>query len=132
MRGNRNHQGNSATFVIVLIGLFSVGVVMATARTSAADQAAQNSRVFSGVVEGVDVKAMKIAVKTDTGKTVDLEVTKPDLLKDIDKGDRITVEVNEKEMATKIMKNIPIPELKGPESEATPAPEKQGLMPGGR
>lgn len=70
--------------------------------------------VFSGVIEEVDLKTGKLVVKTDVGKAVELEVVKPELLKDIGKGERVTVQMDEKNKAKKIMKDTPIPEIKGP------------------
>ena len=93
-----------------------------------ADSKAQNAQVFSGVVQEVDAKAGKILIKTEVGKSVDLEVLKPELLKDIEKEDRITVTVDEKQRATKIMKSIPIPEV--PATVSPPGSEKPGVSPG--
>ena len=115
---------------MALPAFLSVGGV-ALAQKPSSNQA-DKTDVFSGVVEEVDLKTTKIVIKTDVGKAVDLEVVKPELLKDIDKGDRITVTVDEKQRATKIMKNIPIPELKGPGSDAPPSEEKEGVQPGSR
>lgn len=96
----------------------------ALAQKSSSDLKGQNSNIFSGVVEEVDTKAAKLLIKTDVGKDVDLEVLKPELLKDIDKGDRVTVTVDEKQRATKVMKNIPIPELPPTTSPTTPETER--------
>ena len=94
--------------------------------------AALASNTFSGVVEQVDSVGQKLVVKSDAGKTVRLEVSKPELLKDIGAGDRITVETDDKEKATKIMKNIPIPEIPEPGSQSPPAAEKGAVPPGSR
>jgi hypothetical protein len=74
----------------------------------------KDTDVFTGVVEEIDAGRQKLVVKTDVGKAVDIEVTKPELLKDIGQGERITVEVDEKQQAVKIMKTIPIPEIPQP------------------
>jgi len=108
--------------------LFGVFLLANSGGSAWAQQSAepkeQNARVFSGVVEAVDTKAAKVTVKTDIGKDVELDVVKPELLADIDKGDRITVTVDDKQRATKIMKSIPIPELKSPAGESPSAPEE--------
>lgn len=120
---SRSGDGACAGFMLALIAIFGMACSAGSANASTA---------FSGVVEEVDAAGMKLVVKSDAGKTVGLEVSKPELLKDIGKGDRITVELDDKEKATKIMKNISIPELKEPGSEPPPSAEKGAVPPGSR
>lgn len=117
MRGNsRACCGASTRFGIVLMVVLILGGGAST-YASSSERADQTSQTFSGTVEEVNTTTMKILVKTDIGKSVAVEVSKPELLKDLGLGDRITVQVNEQGKATKIMKNTVIPELKAPGAE---------------
>ena len=120
---SRKHNGVCRGFALSLMA--ALGVAFGAGSAGA-------SNAFSGVVEQVDTAHMKLVVKSDAGKTIGLEVSKSELLKDIGAGDRITVELDDKEKATKIMKNIPIPELREPGSEPPPAAEKGAVPPGSR
>jgi hypothetical protein len=82
----------------------------------------KDTEVFTGVIEEINLSQHKLVVKTDIGKAVDIEVTKPELSKDIGQGERITVEVDDKQKAVKIMKTIPLPEIPEPGTENRPAP----------
>ena len=118
MRGkSRACCGASTKFGIVLMAVLILGGGAASTYASSSERADQTSQEFSGTVEEVNATTMKILVKTDIGKSVAVEVSKPELLKDLGLGDRITVQVNEQGKATKIMKNTVIPELKAPVAE---------------
>jgi len=114
MRGkSRACCGAGTRFGIVLMVVLLLGGAASTYAASS-ERADQTSQAFSGIVEEVNTTTMKILVKTDIGKSVTVDVSKPELLKDLGPGDRITVQVSEQGKATKIMKNTVIPELKAP------------------
>ena len=83
----------------------------AWAKTTSGEQAP--AEVFSGIIEDIDRTLHKVTVKTDVGREVVFPVKRPELLADLTKGERVTVQLDEQHTATKIMKAA-IPELKSP------------------
>jgi len=81
-----------------------------------ADEAEQRARVVTGTVQELDRQHMKITLKTDLEKNVFFEVVRPDLLREIETGDRLTAHLNDEGKADKVTK-LAVPEL-----PAEPAP----------
>jgi hypothetical protein len=71
------------------------------------------AEVFSGTIESIDPSGLTMTVKTAVGREVSFSVKKPELLTGLSRGERISVELDEQHVATKITK-VGIPELPQP------------------
>ncbi|HEX3203451.1 MAG TPA: hypothetical protein VHQ67_01790 [Nitrospiraceae bacterium] len=70
--------------------------------------------VLTGTVESINPD--KIVVKTDIGRAEPITIKNPALLQDIHQGDRISIELDDRHVATKITRVAP-PELPNPPAE---------------
>jgi len=75
-----------------------------------ANDAEQRARIVTGTVQELDREHMKVTLKTDLEKNVFFEVIRPDLLREIETGDRLTAHLNDDGKADKITK-LAVPEL---------------------
>ena len=73
----------------------------------------QQTDIVSGVLEELDLSSMRGKIKTDLGKPVFFEVTKPELFKGLTVGERITIQVDDRGRAIKVI-DMPVPELQKP------------------
>ena len=100
---------------IALVLVLTIGTCPAWGQGSReADQSP--AEVFSGIVEEVDRTLRKVTVKTDIGREVAFPVKRPELLADLTKGERVTVQLDDQHTAIKIMKDA-VPELKHPPTQ---------------
>jgi hypothetical protein len=76
-----------------------------------------STEVFTGTIEAIDHALLKVVVKTDVGREVAFPVKGPELLTGLTKGDRVTVQLDDRHAATKIMKAA-IPELTPPPADS--------------
>ena len=72
-----------------------------------------NRDVLTGTVESINPDMAKIVVKTDIGRAEPITIKNPALLQDIHQGDRISIELDDRHVATKITRVAP-PELPEP------------------
>ena len=96
---------------VVLMMIFQGSVTTVEAASSA--QQDQNTTIVTGTLEELDLSRLKGKIKTDLGKPVFFEVTKPELFKGLSVGERVTVQVDGQGRATKVI-DTPIPELQQP------------------
>jgi hypothetical protein len=99
-------HAKAAAFALA-IALCGVGALPGDVR---ADEAEQRARVVTGTVQELDRQHMKITLKTDLEKNVFFEVVRPDLLREIETGDRLTAHLNDEGKADKVTK-LAVPEL---------------------
>jgi hypothetical protein len=85
--------------------------VMAHAESSQSSE--KQVHVITGTLEELDLSTMKGMIKTDLGKPVFFEITKPELFKGLSVGERVSVQVDDKGRAMKVI-DMPVPELKKP------------------
>ena len=78
-----------------------------------ADNGQSEKHVFTGTIEEIDTGLLKMTVKTDIGREESFNLKGPELLAGLTQGDRVSVELNDKHVATKIIKT-PLPELPRP------------------
>lgn len=87
----------------------------APVRPAETGQSAQGDErhVVSGTLEELDLERMKGMIKTDMGKPIFFEVTKPELFKSLHVGDHVTVQLDDRGRANKVI-DTPVPELTRP------------------
>ena len=66
--------------------------------------------MVTGVLEEIDLKQLKGRIRTDLGKPVFFEIVKPELFQRIKTGERVTVQLDERGRAIKLIE-VPVPEL---------------------
>ena len=64
----------------------------------------------AGTLSALDVSSGRGMIRTDLGKTIYLEVKKPDLIRNLSVGDRVTIHLNEDGQVDKLMGGS-VPEL---------------------
>jgi hypothetical protein len=96
--------------VMVLIGLPGMS---ASAEVLVGGESEQSGMVVSGTLEELDLTQMKGLLKTDLGKPIFFQVTKPQLFERLGVGQKVTIQVDQEGRATKVI-DIPVPELKQP------------------
>ena len=101
--------------VMILTGLFGI---QASAEVSVGGESGQTGMVVSGTLEELDLTRMKGLLKTDLGKPIFFQVTKPQLFEHLSVGQKVTIQVDQEGRATKVI-DMPVPELKQP---LTPSP----------
>ena len=99
---------------LILFAPTGVGMPAAWSQSAPTAHDQAPAEIFSGRIEEIDRELHKVTVKTDVGREVAFPVKKPDLLSDLAKGDRVTVQLDDQHTAIKIMKVASIPELKQP------------------
>ncbi len=86
-----------------LIGLFILGLPIAGfSRVSAAGEEAGPEQVVTGTLIKLDLKEMKGLIKTDLGKPIFFEVTKPHLFDNLSVGSRVTLQIDSHGRADKV------------------------------
>jgi hypothetical protein len=88
------------------------GTAMPALEVRAAERES-NGQVVTGTLDQLDLSQMKGSLKTDLGKPIFFEIVKPELFKGISVGERVTVQLDDKGRATKVI-DMPVPELKKP------------------
>ncbi len=91
-----------------------LGIPSAWGQSPLSDQS--SPEVFTGTIEAIDHGLLKVIVKTDVGREVAVPLKGPELLTGLTKGDRVTVQLDDRHTATKIMKAA-IPELTPPPAD---------------
>ena len=66
--------------------------------------------IVTGVLEEIDLKQLKGKIRTDLGKPIFFKIVKPELFERIKPGDRVTVQLDERGRAVKLIE-VPAPEL---------------------
>jgi len=97
---------------IPLVALLATPAAFALSQTSSVPDNERSAHMASGSIETIDLTTGKIQLKTDMGKAIWFEAVAPHLLKDLARGDRITLEMDEQGKVIKLMKKSAIPELK--------------------
>ena len=64
----------------------------------------------AGTLSALDVSSGRGMIRTDLGKTIYLEMKKPDLIRNLSVGDRVTIHLNEDGRVDKLM-GASVPEL---------------------
>ena len=65
---------------------------------------------IAGTLSALDVSSGRGTIRTDLGKPIYLEVKKPDLIRNLSVGDRVTIQLNEDGQVDKIM-GASVPDL---------------------
>jgi hypothetical protein len=99
-----------ALLTMLLIGLLGMNV---SAEVSVGGDREQSGMVVSGTLEELDLTRMKGMLKTDLGKPIFFQVTKPQLFERLSVGEKVTIQVDQEGRATKVI-DVPVPELKQP------------------
>lgn len=73
----------------------------------------RSARLHTGTIQDLDASELKLTLKTDLEKAIFVKVVRPDLMKELTAGDRVTVELDENGLAHKITK-VGAPELRAP------------------
>ena len=73
----------------------------------------QNGNVVTGTLEELDLKKHKGRLKTDMGKPIYFQVSKPELFERLSVGQQVTVQLDDEGRAIKVI-DTPVPELKQP------------------
>ncbi|MGH7232457.1 MAG: hypothetical protein ACREJU_14025 [Nitrospiraceae bacterium] len=113
----RLHAAYLVACLAVGLGLIGMGPPPAWPQNPSRGDGQSPAEVFSGTIEDIDRTLHKVIVKTDVGREVAFAVKKPELLEDLTKGERVTVQLDDQHTAIKIMK-ASIPELKHPPAES--------------
>ena len=71
---------------------------------------ASKSYEVTGTLSALDLSSGRGIIRTDLGKPIYLEVKKPDLIRSLSVGDRVTIQLNEDGQVDKIM-GVSVPEL---------------------
>jgi len=66
--------------------------------------------IVTGVLEEIDLKQLKGKLRTDLGKPIFFKIVKPELFQRIKPGERVTVQLDERGRAIKLIE-VPAPEL---------------------
>jgi Cu/Ag efflux protein CusF len=85
-----------------LFSLLSVILVALFLAIAIPSQAADSAMVVKGTIVSVDPNSGKVSVIDDTGKTVVLKATPDNDLKDLQKGDEVKIEYDEKNVIQSI------------------------------
>ena len=96
--------------------VFLVMVLTALLHISASAEVSvggESGMVVSGTLEELDLTRMKGLLKTDLGKPIFFQVTKPQLFEHLSVGQKVTIQVDQEGRATKVI-DMPVPELKQP------------------
>jgi hypothetical protein len=102
-----------------MIGLSLLIVLIAslqgeiTSAQGASSSQGQHADIVTGTLEELDLTRMKGMIKTDLGKPVFFEVTQPQLFKGLSVGERVTIELDDRGRANKVI-DASVPELKQP------------------
>ena len=102
--------------IVTIVGLlFLVGTAMSVGQ---ADPGVPGiaPQFIGGTIQAVDPAGLNIILQTDQGKTELLPVANADAVKGLTKGDRVSVELDEKGAVRKISKT-------SPESKDSPEPK---------
>jgi len=104
--------------LIVMPVLLFLGPVTGTSAPEPSFVASESGDrdVFTGTVESIDPDMVKVVIKTDIGRAESVTIKNPALLRDIHQGDRVSVEVDDRHVVTKITRVAP-PELPHPPAE---------------
>jgi hypothetical protein len=97
---------------LILTIVFASPSLMLSMHASA-DQAGEDRNVVTGTLEELDLTRMKGSMKTDLGKPIFFEVTKPELFKGRSVGERVTIQLDDQGRATKVIDAL-VPEMKKP------------------
>jgi len=99
-------------FIILLTdGMYTSGGAADSAGDLSRDQ--QNGNVVTGTLEELDLKKHKGRLKTDIGKPIYFQVSKPELYERLSVGQQVTVQLDDEGRAIKVI-DTPVPELKQP------------------
>lgn len=107
-----------AVGVLLIMGLIGLPVLSESAQDGVGAEGDQGGMVVTGTLEELDLTRMKGMLKTDLGKPIFFQVTKPQLFERLSVGQKVTIQVDQEGRATKVM-DVPVPELKQP---LTPSP----------
>jgi hypothetical protein len=66
--------------------------------------------IVTGVLEEIDLKQLKGKIRNDLGKPIFFKIVKPELFQQIHPGERVTVQLDERGRAIKLIA-VPAPEL---------------------
>lgn len=92
-------------------------VQMAPAGETSSRDSRPSDHVVTGTLDQLDFKTGKGLLKTDLGKPIFFDIVRPELLRRLSVGQRVTIEMNEQGQAVKVME-IPPVELPVPPSPA--------------
>jgi hypothetical protein len=93
--------------------LTAIPGMKASAEVSVGGESEQSGMVVSGTLEELDLTRKKGLLKTDLGKPIFFQVTKPQLFERLSVGQKVTIQVDQEGRATKVI-DMPVPELKQP------------------
>lgn len=100
--------------LMILICLILISVWIPTTASDAGSNREKNeaSKPYevAGTLSALDLASGRGIIRTDLGKPIYLEVRKPDLVRSLSVGDRVTIQVNEDGQVDKIMGES-VPEL---------------------
>ena len=99
--------------MLLIVGLSGVPAMSASAEVAVGGESEQSGMVVSGTLEELDLTRMKGMLKTDLGKPIFFQVTKPQLFERLSVGQKVTIQVDQEGRATKVI-DTPVPELKQP------------------
>ena len=99
----------------VLIALIvALPGIPASAEPALGGDGNQHGIVVTGTLEELDLTRMKGMLKTDLGKPIFFQVTKPQLFERLSVGQKVTIQLDQEGHATRVI-DVPVPELKPPQ-----------------
>ncbi len=100
---------NQRTIWLVAAMLF-VFLLWTTALGAEPPSGPEPADIVTGVLEEIDLKQLKGKLRTDLGKPIFFKIVKPELFQRIKPGERVTVQLDERGRAIKLIE-VPAPEL---------------------
>jgi Cu/Ag efflux protein CusF len=108
------------TLVFVLASLLLVtGMIIAPSQAAEPSQGIPAfAKFIGGTIESLDPSTLKVTIMTDVGKKESLPVADLSVLADLNKGDRVSCEMDDQGLVRKIVKTT--------DPKGSPAPDPKG------
>lgn len=103
------------SIIVLLVTFLGGGETISHAAEGASEARQQEGgeNVVTGILEDLDLTRLKGRLKTDLGKPIFFQVSKPELFERISVGQHVTVQLDQEGRAIKVI-DVPVPELKHP------------------
>lgn len=95
------------TFLATILS--SLLLAGALASLSYGGPTATSDRFIAGTIEGIDVTGLRLTIKSDLGIAQSLPVASADVIKGLNSGDQVSVELDEQGRVMKVVRTVPEP-----------------------
>ena len=108
------------TLIYVLASmLLMTGIIITPGQAAEPSQGIPGfAKFIGGTIESLDPSTLKVTILTDMGKKESLPVADPSVLAGLNKGDRVSCEMDDQGMVRKIVKTT--------DPKGSPAPDPRG------